>query len=236
MKPLCIYNVNAKINILWHPIPKTCVSQKIKVSYGIQFPKSCAIFFSPSSFWWCWWLGIWKQSTGKALTVLLNKLMLNSRQPTTKNLWSSKTVTLDVVFRKFTQISATLEWEPRQIFGAGSTGQKNKKTHDYIWYLYPIGFSFRLIQFARLSPHFYLSNIVCLKHHVVKTSYLHLHLNLQNSENIQFCVNFLKTSQWLPHDLSLDGYIIVNNKNPVILKIMSILSFSNINISKKQQC
>lgn len=121
MKPLCIYNVNAKINILWHPIPKTCVSQKIKVSYGIQFPKSCAIFFSPSSFWWCWWLGIWKQSTGKALTVLLNKLMLNSRQPTTKNLWSSKTVTLDVVFRKFTQISATLEWEPRQIFGAGST-------------------------------------------------------------------------------------------------------------------
>lgn len=114
-------------------------------------------------------------------------------------------------------------------------GRKIKKTHDYIWYLYPVGFSFRLIQFARLSPHFYLSNIVCLKHHVVKTSYLHLHLNLQNSENIQFCVNFLKTSQWLPHDLSLDGYIIVNNKNPVILKIMSSLPFSNINISKKQQ-
>lgn len=92
-----------------------------KVSYGIQFPKSCAIFFSPSSFWWCWWLGIWKQSTGKALTVLLNRLMLNSRHPTTKNLWSSNTVTLDVVFRKFTQMSATLECEPRQIFGAGST-------------------------------------------------------------------------------------------------------------------
>lgn len=28
MKPLCIYNVNAKINIHWHPIPKTCVQSK----------------------------------------------------------------------------------------------------------------------------------------------------------------------------------------------------------------
>lgn len=118
-----------------HPLashPKVKDMLQKKVFYGIQFPKSCAIFFSPSSFWWCWWLGIWKQSTGKALTVLLNRLMLNSRQPTTKNLWSSNTVTLDVVFRKFTQMSATLECEPRQIFGAGSTGWRRIKTCLYL--------------------------------------------------------------------------------------------------------
>lgn len=127
-----------------------------KVSYGIQFPKSCAIFFSPSSFWWCWWLGIWKQSTGKALTVLLNRLMLNSRQPTTKNLWSSNTVTLDVVFRKFTQMSATLECEPRQIFGAGSTGWRRIKTCLYL--------NFILDWFNLLIniPHIYLSNSVTM--------------------------------------------------------------------------
>lgn len=127
-----------------------------KVSYGIQFPKSCAIFFSPSSFWWCWWLGIWKQSTGKALTVLLNRLMLNSRHPTTKNLWSSNTVTLDVVFRKFTQMSATLECEPRQIFGAGSTGWRRIKTCLYL--------NFILDWFNLLIniPHIYLSNSVTM--------------------------------------------------------------------------
>lgn len=72
-------------------------------------------------------------------------------------------------------------------------GRKIKK-HMIIFDIYiPLDFLLDWFNLLVFPFHFYLSNIVCLKYHVVKTLYLHLHLNIQNSENIQFCVNFLMT-------------------------------------------
>ena len=108
------------------------------ISHGIQLPKLWMAF---TSLVLCSWLGSWKQSTGNALTVLLNNVKLNSRHPTTCSLWSSSTLTLEVTFKNLVHIAPTLDMEPRHTVGGCSAVNKKRlryychSTNEYMYNL-----------------------------------------------------------------------------------------------------